>query len=108
MLFFIYFLTGFTNFVAVIIVILATQLRASAGYAGASMLGVINLTMNLSSACISYVEVQSALMAVKRVKDFTEKSPCESLDGEDLAPDDKWPQKGRLQIQNLSASYGYV
>lgn len=104
-MFFAYTLTGFTNLIAVIVVILATQLKTSAGYAGASMVGVINLTVNLQGASMSYVDMQSALTAVRRLKTFAQKSPRESQDGEDLIPDRRWPPKGQLQIRNLSASY---
>ncbi|CEJ82215.1 hypothetical protein VHEMI02292 [[Torrubiella] hemipterigena] len=104
-MFFAYTLTAFTNLIAVIVVILATQLKTSAGYAGASMVGVINLTVNLQGATMSYVDMQSALTAVRRLKTFAQKSPSESQDGEDLVPDRRWPPKGQIQIRNLSASY---
>ncbi|KAJ5887815.1 hypothetical protein N7495_007856 [Penicillium taxi] len=46
-----------------------------------------------------------SLGAVSRLKSFSEQTPLEDLPSEDIRPPALWPEKGRIKVQNISASY---
>jgi ATP-binding cassette subfamily C (CFTR/MRP) protein 1 len=91
---------------AVIIVVLATQLRASSqGFVGATLVTLMSFGLTLSNIVRYWTSTETAIGAVARLKSF-EQTESESLPNNNLKPANNWPQKGAIQISNVSAHYG--
>ena len=90
---------------AIIIVSLATQLSATAGFAGASLVTLMNFGTELMDLIIMYTMLETSIGAVARLKTFGEEVKGEDLDGEDVIPGEHWPEKGQIEIRDVSASY---
>ncbi|OAA72024.1 ABC transporter [Akanthomyces lecanii RCEF 1005] len=93
--------------IAIIVVTLATQLKASTGFAGASMVSLVTFSGYLSSLLNAYTNLETSLGAVNRLRSFGTSTEKEDLPGEDTVPPVSWPQKGRIEIGGASASYDY-
>lgn len=91
--------------VGVLVVVLATQLQVNSGFAGASLVAVLTLTIYLSSTLVWFGQMEMSLSAVVRLKRFTESTIPEDLPGEDTIPPVSWPEMGTVSIKDVSASY---
>lgn len=91
--------------IAVILVSLATQLSASAGFVGASLVMLINFGETLTYLIITYTMLETSIGAVARLKTFSEVVKPEDLPGEDVKPPEEWPPRGAIEIRDVSASY---
>lgn len=94
--------------IAVSVTVLATQvvsISGRAGFVGAGMVSLMELG-NMMNACVhSWIHLEMSLGAVKRLKDFGDKSGREDKGGEDLRPADSWPERGEIVISGVDASY---
>lgn len=91
---------------AVILFALATQLRASAGLTGASLLTLLGFGTTLFQLIRSYTQLETCIGAVNRLRTFSTTVKPEDQPGEDVVPPLSWPGEGRIEIQDVSASYG--
>ncbi|KAK1835744.1 P-loop containing nucleoside triphosphate hydrolase protein [Podospora conica] len=91
---------------AVAVVALSTQMRSNSAFTGASLITLMSFGNGLSSLIIFYTLLETSIGAVSRLKTFGEKVKPETLEGEDVIPPPEWPLMGRIQIKNVSASYG--
>ncbi|KAM5387652.1 hypothetical protein ACJA88_000912 [Fusarium oxysporum] len=53
-----------------------------------------------------WTSIETSIGAVSRIKQFAEETGEENLPGETHQPPAQWPDKGAIQIHNLTASYG--
>ncbi|KAF5689105.1 multidrug resistance-associated 1 [Fusarium circinatum] len=53
-----------------------------------------------------WASIETSIGAVARIKQFAEETGEENLPGETHQPPAQWPDKGAIQINNLTASYG--
>ena len=90
---------------AIIIVALATQMNAAAGFAGASLVTLVTFGTELKDLVTFYTRLETSIGAVARLRTFGEVVKGEDLDGEDVEPDENWPEKGAIEIRDVSASY---
>lgn len=95
---------------AVLVVILATQLHSSTstGFTGAALVTLMSFGGMISTFVQSYIKMEVSIGAVSRIKSFSEKVPSEDLPGEDLIPPKSWPCGGGIEVKAVSASYEYV
>lgn len=91
---------------AVAIVALSTQTRSNSAFTGASLITLMSFGDSLSYLIIFYTLLETSIGAVSRLKTFSEKVLPEALEGEDVIPLPEWPLMGRIQIKDVSASYG--
>jgi ATP-binding cassette, subfamily C (CFTR/MRP), member 1 len=91
---------------AVAVVALSTQTRSNSAFTGASLITLMTFGDSLSYLIIFYTLLETSIGAVSRLKTFSEKVRPETLEGEDLIPLPEWPLMGRIQIEDVSASYG--
>lgn len=91
--------------IALLLVTLSVQLRSNAGFTGASMLSLMSLCSTLADFIKQYTSLETSIGAVGRLKSFSEETVSENLPGENVVPPDTWPDKGRIVIDNVSASY---
>lgn len=90
---------------AVVVVTLSTQLRSNTGFTGASLVTLMSFGGTLANIVRSYTQLETSLGAVGRLKSFSENTKPETLPGEDVIPPESWPQEGRIEIRDVSASY---
>ncbi|OLN82360.1 Canalicular multispecific organic anion transporter 1-like protein 2 [Colletotrichum chlorophyti] len=90
---------------AVILVALATQLRANSGFTGASLVTLMSWGETIAMVIRFYTQLETSIGAVSRIKTFSEKVKPEHLEGEDIVPPEQWPEKGSIEIKGVSASY---
>lgn len=95
--------------VAVILVSLATQLGSKAGNVGAGLVSIITLSNTLTTIIVAYTGLETTLGAIARLKSFGEETEQEDQNpekGKDFQLlDETWPMTGRVQMQNVKASY---
>ncbi|ROW00912.1 hypothetical protein VPNG_08274 [Cytospora leucostoma] len=91
---------------ATVVIILSTQLSSSTGFTGASLITLMTFGGVLSSLIRQYTGLEVSLGAINRLKTFSEKVKPEQQPGEDIIPDESWPQRGEIDIRGVSASYG--
>lgn len=91
--------------IALLIVALSTQLKSNAGFAGASMVSIISFGGFLAAFIQNYTMLETSLGAINRLKTFDDQTISEDLPGEDVTPPPSWPEKGRIVLENVSASY---
>ncbi|KAF6809553.1 ABC multidrug transporter [Colletotrichum sojae] len=92
--------------VAVVLVALATQLRANSGFTGASLVTLMSWGETIAMLIRFYTQLETSIGAVARIKTFSEKVKPESLEGEDIEPSEEWPENGAVELKGVSASYG--
>lgn len=90
---------------AVLLIGLATQLRTNTGLTGASLVTLLSFTEVLSSLIRSYTALETSIGAVRRLRTFSETVKPEDRPGEDVEPPLDWPQGGRIDVKDVSASY---
>ena len=91
--------------IALLVVTLTTQLRLGTGFTGASLVSIMTLGKTLAHLVQMYTLLETSIGAVSRLKTFSEETLPEDLPGEDTHPSLTWPEKGRIQVKNISASY---
>ncbi|KAF6830211.1 ABC transporter [Colletotrichum plurivorum] len=92
--------------IATLVVTLATQLRSSSGFTGASLLTLMSFSDTLTTVVSSYTQVETSIGAVARLRTFSSTVTPESGPDEDVIPGENWPEKGAIEIKAVSASYG--
>lgn len=94
--------------IAVSVTVLATQvitLSGRAGFVGAGLVSLMEMGSMMNACVHSWIHLEMSLGAVKRLKDFGEKSGSEDKGGEDLRPAESWPERGEIVIDGVDASY---
>jgi ABC-type multidrug transport system fused ATPase/permease subunit len=91
--------------VAVILVVLATQLGSDAGNVGAGLVTLITLGNTLTTIVIAYTGLETSLGAISRLKTFSDETELEAHGNDDVIPEEAWPVRGHLQMNGVEASY---
>lgn len=91
--------------IAILVVTLATQLHSNKGFTGASMVSIMSVGKTLANLIQMYTKLETSIGAVRRLKTFSETTAPESLPSETIIPAVSWPEKGRIEVQGISASY---
>ncbi|KAF4951397.1 hypothetical protein FSARC_12927 [Fusarium sarcochroum] len=92
--------------VACVIMTLATQTGdLSAGLLGVALVNILTFSQNLTSLIRVWVDLETSLGAVARVRSFEMDTPCEKLPQERAIPPTDWPADGEIQWRDVSASY---
>lgn len=91
---------------ALLVVTLSTQLRPTAGFTGASMVSIMTFGKVLANLVQMYTSLETSIGAVNRLKSFSDDTVAEDLPGETVVPPASWPEKGRIEIRDVSATYG--
>ncbi|OIW27076.1 P-loop containing nucleoside triphosphate hydrolase protein [Coniochaeta ligniaria NRRL 30616] len=95
---------------ALILVLLATQLRGGVvdlGALGAAMVMLITFGTTLAGVVNAYTGLEIALGGISRLKTFSEITESEEKEfGEgDIMPPAEWPLTGKIVMEDISASY---
>jgi ATP-binding cassette, subfamily C (CFTR/MRP), member 1 len=92
---------------AIILMVLVVEFRDSVepGFVGLALLNVINFSSFLIWMVKQWTALETSIGAISRLKTFTTTTPDENLTGEDRHVPENWPERGAIEIKNLSASY---
>lgn len=91
---------------AAILTTLAVRLpSASSGFTGASLVTLMSFGENLSGFVIFYTRLETSIGAIARLKTFNETVKPEDRDDEDIVPPEQWPQRGVVELKDVSAHY---
>ncbi|KAF5559536.1 multidrug resistance-associated 1 [Fusarium napiforme] len=66
---------------------------------------LVGLAVRLRGQVDFWTSIETSIGAVARIKQFAEETGEENLPGETHQPPAQWPDKGAIQINNLTASY---
>jgi ABC-type multidrug transport system fused ATPase/permease subunit len=95
--------------IATVIIAVATQLGdISPGSLGMVLVNILTFSGSLTYLIRAWVDLETSLGAVARIRDFEEKTPSETLPREMSEPPEEWPATGRIELRNLSVAYKYV
>ncbi|KFY80283.1 hypothetical protein V499_00837 [Pseudogymnoascus sp. VKM F-103] len=91
---------------AAILTTLAVRLPSSnSGFTGASLVTLMSFGENLSGFVIFYTRLETSIGAIARLKTFNETVKPEDRDDEDIVPQEQWPQRGVIELNDVSAHY---
>ncbi|KAI0164007.1 ABC multidrug transporter [Xylariaceae sp. FL1272] len=90
---------------AVLVTVLATELRSSAGITGASLVTLLSIGEVLSGIILFYTQLETSIGAVSRLTTFNTTVEPEERETEDIEPPEDWPQRGEISLRGVSASY---
>ncbi|KAI1421564.1 putative ABC multidrug transporter [Xylaria sp. FL1777] len=91
--------------IAAVLTTLAVRLHSNSGLTGASLVTLMSFGDSLSGIVIFFTRLETSIGAIARLKNFNETVKPEDKDEEDLVPPEDWPQKGVIEIKDISASY---
>ena len=92
---------------AVLVVGIAVALRdtVSPGFTGVSLTQIISFTSYLKLMIMFWTQMETSIGAVARIRQFNADTPNENLPNENNEPPSQWPDKGKIYITDLSATY---
>ncbi|KAM0563315.1 hypothetical protein ACHAPJ_001033 [Fusarium lateritium] len=90
---------------AAVLTTLAVRLHSSSGFTGASLVTLMSFGESLSGIVIYYTRLETSIGAIARLKTFNSTVKPEDQEGEDMVPPKDWPQRGLVELKNVSASY---
>jgi ABC-type multidrug transport system fused ATPase/permease subunit len=90
---------------AAILTTLAVQLHSNSGFAGASLVTLMDFSIYLTGIIIFYTRLETSLGAIARLRKFNQSVEPEDKEGEDVQPPRQWPQNGVIELKGVSASY---
>ena len=94
--------------IALLVVVLTTQLRSSTGLTGASLVSIMSFGTTLADLVRTYTLLETSIGAVSRLKSFSDNTASEDLPGEYAQLPSTWPERGRIEVKNINASYRSV
>lgn len=90
---------------ATVLVALATQLQASSGFTGASLVSLMSFGSYLAGIIRDWTALETSIGAVSRLNAFSRDVRSEELPEETEEPPEDWPPRGAIEIKNVSATY---
>ncbi|KAK7423467.1 hypothetical protein QQZ08_009036 [Neonectria magnoliae] len=96
-----------TAALALLVVGFAVMLRGEVdvGLTGVSLVQLIGLSETLNMLIQFWTSIETSIGAVARIKQFAGDAGDENLPGDTREPPTAWPDSGKIQIRDLSASY---
>lgn len=96
--------------IAVLLIILVTQLRGvlPTGLIGVALVNVILFSQNLKLLMTFWTNLETHIGAISRIRTFTSHTTSEHTPQEKQQPPLQWPSKGAITFNNVSAGYKCV
>ncbi|KAF3763943.1 putative ATP-binding cassette transporter [Cryphonectria parasitica EP155] len=95
--------------VAILLVSITNRLQGSAtgGFLGVALTSIVSFGVNLNTLLVSWTQIETALQAVLRIRDYSKNTPMEGDDSDKaLLTTSQWPEVGRIEFRDVCASYG--
>ena len=80
----------------------------SAGFTGVSLTQIVSFTSYLKMMILFWAQLQTAMSAVERIRNFSNDTEKEDSPESPLEPPADWPAQGKVEIHRLSAKYMQV
>jgi len=91
---------------AILVITLATQIRSdTAGFTGASLVALMTFGDILNFIIRWWTQLETSIGAVSRLKALNDKIMPEDFNDKTKPVYQEWPAYGKIEIQNVSASY---
>jgi ATP-binding cassette subfamily C (CFTR/MRP) protein 1 len=81
--------------------------KTNAGFVGVALVTVVNFNMSLTNLMKYWTMLETSMGAITRIKCFVKDVAAEREPAIPATLDPCWPQQGRIEISNLTVSYGY-
>ncbi|OCL10087.1 ABC transporter-like protein [Glonium stellatum] len=93
---------------AVLLIGLVVALRdkTSPGFTGAALVNLMSINTLLAEVVNYWTQLETSMASVTRIRRFALDTPSENLPCEVFPPPTEWPQRGKIEICDVSASYG--
>lgn len=98
------FLASVLIFFAALFAVLARE-TLEPGAVGLSLSYAINLTMMLNYWVKMTADLETNIVAVERVMEYTKIEPEAEWTKQEAAPDEKWPAEGNIEFINYATKY---
>ncbi|UPL03089.1 hypothetical protein LCI18_014023 [Fusarium solani-melongenae] len=97
----------FVAFIAVLVMVLVTQLRGvlPTGLIGVALVNIIQFSQHLKLLMTFWTNLETQIGAISRIKSFTAYTASEHEPQEKEQPPPMWPSKGTIVFDNVSAGY---
>lgn len=100
-------LTMLVGVIAICLTTLATQLRTSSSFTGASLLTLMSLASTVAAVMQSYTQLETSIGAINRLRTFSQKVKPEDGNDANMPIPEGWPAYGSVSLNAVSASYRY-
>ena len=93
--------------VSIAVVALAVQIpnQSSGAAIGIALNNILGFNQGLRVLVDSWTQVETSLGAIARIKNFEETTPTEDKPEESDNPPSSWPEKGRIEFRDVTASF---
>lgn len=91
--------------IATLFVVLATQLRTSAGLTGIGLVSLMSFGEMMGDLVRCYSQLQTATVALSRMRTLEKGVPNEDSDVHGSTPPDQWLTAGDVKLDRVYASY---
>lgn len=92
--------------IATIIIALATQIGdITPGSLGMALVNILTFSQNLTYLIRAWVDLETSLGAIARLRDFEQGTPSETLPRETAEPPEEWPATGQIELRNVGVTY---
>ncbi|KFY76365.1 hypothetical protein V499_03976 [Pseudogymnoascus sp. VKM F-103] len=98
-------LTMLVGVIAICLTTLATQLRTSSSFTGASLLTLMSLASTVAAVMQSYTQLETSIGAINRLRTFSQKVKPEDGNDANMPIPELWPTYGSVSLNAVSASY---
>jgi len=82
--------------------------ETNAGFVGVALVTIMNFNMSLTNLVKYWTMLETSMGAIARTKRFVQDLEAESEPDTPVELDPCWPRQGRIEISNLTVSYGYL
>lgn len=94
--------------IAVMLTVLATQLKTGSAFTDASLLTLISLSETIAVAMQFYTSLETSLGGISRLQTFSRRTKSEYEGDIVKQVPPNWPVNGRFCLHGVNASYRYV
>ena len=94
--------------VGIVVVLLAVRVpsQSSGAAIGIALNNVLGFNQSLRVLVESWTQLETSLGAIARLKNFEQTTTPEDKSEESGTPPSSWPEKGKIEFRDVTASYG--
>lgn len=95
---------------AVVLVGITVAMRdtISPGFTGVALTQIISFSSLVKLGILFWAQMETAIGAVARIRQFSRETPDESAGGNAIEPHQGWPSQGQIVVENIVARYSFV
>lgn len=91
--------------VLVALIVILTE-KTNGGFVGVALVTIMNFNMSLTNLIKYWTMLETSMGAISRIKCFVRDTEAESEPAVTAELSSCWPQQGRIEISNITVSYG--